>query len=139
MSGKGAGRFRGWPAPLPKSIPSHGSIGVYTMQDQTTTQATPRIYILITGRYGDGDVISTALAEDGHALAGHLSSSEGWAQHDMGLGGSTWKHDRYAEHYPDGYELVWVGTDLNVAGYPGLEQAYAAHTRLAEADKARGS
>lgn len=54
--------------------------------------------------YG-GDVSGAAVAEDGTYLAGHLSSSMGWFRHDMGLA-SNWKHDKYAAHYPDGYELV---------------------------------
>jgi hypothetical protein len=51
-----------------------------------------------------------ALAEDGYCLAGHLSSSEGWAKHDIGIG-SDWKHEQYKAHYPDGYELVWLNDD----------------------------
>lgn len=59
---------------------------------------------IISYKYGD-DVISNALAEDGHVLSGHLSSNFGFAKHDMGLT-SDWKHKEYKEHYPDGYELV---------------------------------
>jgi hypothetical protein len=65
-----------------------------------------KIYCFIEGEWGDSDVSVIAVAEDGHVLARHVSSSEGWAQHDIGIG-SEWKHDKYREHYPDGYELVW--------------------------------
>jgi hypothetical protein len=57
--------------------------------------------------WGERDVIGYAIAEDGEGLASHLSSSESFARHDMGLT-STWKHDVYAAKYPDGYELVWL-------------------------------
>lgn len=63
----------------------------------------PKIFI-ISYKSGD-DVISSALAEDGHVLSGHLSSSYGFAKHDMRLS-SNWKHEYYSKHYPDGYELV---------------------------------
>ena len=58
-----------------------------------------------------------ALAEDGTGLAGHLSSNEYWARHDMGFDGSTKKHNHYAEHYPDGYELEWVTDPETHFGY----------------------
>ncbi len=82
----------------------------------------PKIYAFISSKFGpeagegisdrrlaspdDGDCTVTAVAEDGTVLAGHYSSSEWWARHDIGIG-SEWKHDKYKAHYPDGYELVW--------------------------------
>lgn len=70
-------------------------------QDQTM----PKIflYCIPTGRA----VIGYALAEDGVCLASHLSSSEQWSKHDLGLT-STWKHADYEVHYPGGFELEWV-------------------------------
>src|ERR1051325_7387513 len=59
----------------------------------------------------EGDVLGCAMTMDGRALAEHLSSSEDFCRHDMGLT-SDWQHDRYAEAFPDGYELVWVGQDF---------------------------
>lgn len=53
-----------------------------------------------------------ALCEDGYCLAGHLSSNEYFARHDIGLG-SDWKHEIYKEHCPDGYELIWVDDPEN--------------------------
>ena len=69
----------------------------------------PKIYLACSPAAGWGaeDVVGYALAEDGQCLAQHLSSNVAWSQHDMGLT-SDWKHDVYAEHYPDGYELEWV-------------------------------
>ena len=54
-----------------------------------------------------GDVMGFALAEDGKCLTSHLSSNEQFSKHDLGLT-SDWKHDKYQEHYPDGFELEWV-------------------------------
>lgn len=53
-----------------------------------------------------------ALSEDGDSLAGHVSSSESYAKHDIGIN-SDWKHEKYKERYPEGYELVWVDTSSN--------------------------
>src|ERR1700687_1404427 len=47
------------------------------------------------------------MAAEGHVLAEHLSSSIGFAQHDLGFT-SDWKHDRYQSYAPAGYELEWV-------------------------------
>ena len=62
---------------------------------------------LVRGSTVGGDVLGCALAEDGHCLAEHLSSSVDFAKHDMGLT-SDWKHDRYRAHAPNGYILEWV-------------------------------
>lgn len=68
----------------------------------------PKIYLFsLPGGFEPTDVIGYALAEDGHCICSHLSSNVQWAKHDMGLT-SDWKHDHYNEHYPDGYELIWV-------------------------------
>lgn len=53
----------------------------------------------------DGDCIVVAVV-DNEVIASHFSSSESWARHDIGLT-SDWKHDKYRERFPDGYELVW--------------------------------
>jgi len=66
----------------------------------------PKIYCFINGG-SPGFYSVIALAEDGHFLAGHLSSEKGWAVYDIGID-SNRKHDKYQEHYPDGYELEWV-------------------------------
>jgi len=68
----------------------------------------PIIYLFATTWSSKcGDVVGYAVAEDGHCLAQHLSSSINFAKHDMGLN-STWKHELYYKHYPDGFELKWV-------------------------------
>jgi hypothetical protein len=68
----------------------------------------PKIYIFVSGMYGGDDYCMSAVAEDGECIAGHVSSSIEWGKRDMGLNGGTWKHDLYANKYPDGYELEWV-------------------------------
>ena len=67
----------------------------------------PNIYIAYdmldtTGWYG------IALAEDGTVLSWHFSSNATFSKQDMGVT-SDKKHDIYAEHYPKGYNVVWLG------------------------------
>ena len=88
----------------------------------------PKIYIYPTIVWESGDMVCVALAEDGHALASHLSSNERYAKHDMGITG-TWKRDTYHAHYPDGYELVWVDFD-DVETHEGLLAAYALNQEM---------
>lgn len=64
-----------------------------------------------------------AIAEDGNVLAGHLCSHEVYFLHDLGFGSSDWKHDKYNEHYPDGWQLVWVDRD-DIDGHEGLQAAF---------------
>ena len=61
----------------------------------------------VCGSTVGGDVIAHALAEDGTGLGSHLSSSVGFAKHDIGLT-SDWHHEDYREHYPSGYRVEWV-------------------------------
>ncbi len=75
-----------------------------------------------SGKGSDWQVVM-ALAEDGTFLASHVSSSDYFAKHDIGIT-SDWKHEAYKKHYPDGYELVWVD-DATPGKCPGLDEAYA--------------
>lgn len=54
-----------------------------------------------------------ALAEDGNCLAEHLSSTIEFSKSDMGLYDDDWsgKREKYAKHYPNGYELEWIDDD----------------------------
>lgn len=83
--------------------------------------AVPRIFCWVNSGSGTDWQVVLALAEDGHCLAEHVSSSESWAMHDIGLT-SDWKHDLYRAHYPAGYELEWVQDPRKHAG---LDAAYA--------------
>jgi hypothetical protein len=72
-----------------------------------------------------------AMAEDGHVLAGHCSSHELWAKHDIGLT-SDWKHEQYKAHYPDGYEVEWVDRPFD---HEGLMAAYAKNQEIAARER----
>lgn len=86
--------------------------------------AKPKIFITVASRLQTGDLSGVALAEDGVLLASYVSSNETWLQHDMGIT-STKQHSKYAAHYPDGYELVWVSTmELGSRSNRGFEAAY---------------
>lgn len=85
----------------------------------------PKIFIFCNcceGSFGCHD--AAALSEDGHFLAGHSCSNHGFISHDMGIT-SDWKHEKYAAHYPQGYELVYV--DIGVEEHAGISAAYAKH------------
>ncbi len=63
-----------------------------------------------------------AVGEDGACLAQHLSSSEGFLRHDLGVT-SDWKHENYDKHFGAGnWEIEWVPTD-QVMTHPGLLKA----------------
>lgn len=92
----------------------------------------PKIFVFCNGVNALG-VIGCAIAEDGTVLGGHASSSQEWMKHDMGVTGS-WKHDKYAEHYPGGYEVVFVPSDeVKAKSHAGLEAAYKRHLEHADA------
>lgn len=90
------------------------------------------------GDWHDG----TAIAEDGHGLAGHISSSYEFSRADMGRPdgerspawpsdiGET-KHDLYRAHYPGGYVFEWVRRG-EVRTHAGLLAAYARNQALSE-------
>lgn len=69
-----------------------------------------------------------AIAEDGKVLAQHLSSSESWCMHDMGMfpNNCDWKHDKYKAHCPDGYELEFIKYD-DVVAHKELQEAFKKH------------
>lgn len=74
-----------------------------------------KIFCFISGKVGTDrftDLVVSALAEDGMWLASHMSSSEYFAKHDIGIT-SDWKHKIYEKYYPNGYELVWVDDSKN--------------------------
>jgi hypothetical protein len=81
----------------------------------------PKIYLMAFESNALGSGYSgQAVAEDGTGICGHYSSSLHFAKHDMGLT-SDWKHDLYAKHYPNGYELEWVD---NPDSCPGFLKAF---------------
>lgn len=67
---------------------------------------TKKIFVYLT-EDSPGFQCAVALAEDGTAIASHLSTSPYWSEVDMGLtADSDSHHDVYARYYPQGYQLV---------------------------------
>lgn len=69
------------------------------------------ILAYIKGRWGSGNVSVEALAEDGHVLGGHISSSVAFGKRDIGYLPGTFlerRHEQFKQHYPDGFEVVWI-------------------------------
>lgn len=98
--------------------------------------ASKKIFVFVSSRYERPRLVGAiALCEDGHVLASHVSSDEEWARHDMGVFGSTWQHEHYAAHCPDGFTLEWVD---HPDTHPGVEAAGARNQELAAAAAARG-
>jgi len=84
----------------------------------------PKIYCFSDTPDG-GDGIAIAMAEDGTILGSHLCSHEGYVPHDLGVtpGSRPDRHETYAEHYPDGYEMEFVPAD-EVDSHDGLKLAF---------------
>jgi hypothetical protein len=76
-----------------------------------------------------------ALAEDGTSLASHVCSHHGFAAHDMGIDPNGWQRDKYAAHYPQGFDVVWV-PESEVMTHPGLKAAIELQFSKAEGDAA---
>lgn len=77
------------------------------------------------GQHWKPDVVVCALSEDGRLLAVHVSSSESFAKIDIGVTNpQSPHHAQYREHYPDGYELVWVEGPIedHPQGGPALDR-----------------
>lgn len=71
----------------------------------------PKIYVFINSGRETNFIQGIAVAEDATIIARHISSSECFFKHDMGLT-SDWKHDLYKEKYPAGFELVLIEDPL---------------------------
>lgn len=77
-----------------------------------------RIYCLINSQNGRDEFNTIALCEDGETVGGHMSSSLGWAKHDIGIH-SDWHHNDYLAHCPTGFTLIWIDEN-RVKTDPGL-------------------
>lgn len=81
-----------------------------------------------------------AICEDGHVLAGHVSSSMALCKTDMGVyEDRDWSGKRtvYAEHCPDGFEVEFIETPDEIRSHPGLKEAFRLNKLLAEAAGAK--
>jgi hypothetical protein len=75
-----------------------------------------------------GWYIAAAVADDGHCLATHACSHPVYMRHDLGMDGSTWKHETYNKHFGAGnWELVWVDSPED----PRLKAALELNQKLA--------
>lgn len=82
-----------------------------------------------------GLLLAVAVCEDGHCLAQHVCSSEGFMPHDLGMVG-TWKHDIYNSHCGEGnWELEWVP---NPKEHEGLKEAFRLNQEWMEAEAPAG-
>lgn len=84
----------------------------------------PKIFCFSNVR-GGGEGIAYAMAEDGTVLGSHWCSSERFVPHDLGVtpGARPDRHEEYAKHYPDGYEMVFIPA-REVATHKELERAW---------------
>ena len=85
----------------------------------------PKVYICYRFGYVDSDMVGLAYAEDGTCIAhGHMCHDEECVKSEMGLT-SNRNHDKYQEHYPDGYELEYVSREeIDSDSNPGFEAMY---------------
>lgn len=86
--------------------------------------ATPKIYVFRAGSSAAGYTY-TALAEDGALLLEHVAGDDRVGQHDLGVT-SELQHEKYSEHYPDGFEVVWLEHPSDDAGWKAATEKQAA-------------
>lgn len=65
------------------------------------------------------------IAEDGTGLGGHLCSSEGYMEYDLGVveGSRPDRHEGFQAHYPEGYRMEFVSYD-DVKSHSALNLAF---------------
>lgn len=69
-----------------------------------------------------------ALGDDGAQIAQHTSTSLDWAREDIGLDGSTRKHDLYDAHFgPGNWRLEWVAQPESHQGWLAAVGLSAVH------------
>ena len=92
----------------------------------------PKIYCFSNVK-GGGDGIAYAMAEDGTVLGSHWCSNEFYVSQDLGVleGCRKDRHEAYAEHYPDGYEMEFVRA-ADVKAHTGLTAAFELNAKQAK-------
>ena len=85
----------------------------------------PKIYCF-SNVVGGGEGTAIAIAEDGTVLGSHWCSHECYVPGDLGVeeGSRPDRHEIYAKHYPDGYEMEFVPSK-DAEKHEGLLQAIA--------------
>lgn len=73
-----------------------------------------------------GWMSAVLIAQDGTCLGGHCCSSESYMPHDLGVieGSRPDRHEKFAQHYPDGYRMEFIGYP-EVLTHEGLSAAIA--------------
>jgi ligand-binding sensor protein len=85
----------------------------------------PKIYVFCNSCAPDWHV-AHAIAQDGTMLASHVVSSHDFVAHDMGIIEDGWKRDKYAAHYPNGFEVEWV-ENARPGNHAGFDEAVRLH------------
>jgi len=104
------------------------------METNTETKL-PKIYVFSNVR-GGGDGACYAMAADGTVLGSHWCSHEGYAPGDLGVtpGSRPDRHEEYAKHYPNGYEMEFVRA-ADVKSHARLIEAFKLNQQQGEAAK----
>lgn len=99
----------------------------------------PKIYAFSNVVDG-GEGTAYAIAEDGTLLGSHWCSSEFYVPHDLGVtpGSRPDRHQTYASHYPDGYEMEFVPA-AEVRAHEGLKRAAELNRRARMDEKPEGT
>ena len=94
-----------------------------------------KIYVFSNVK-GGGEGVCYAMAEDGTVLGSHLCSCEGFAPGDLGVteGSRPDRHENYAKHYPDGYEMEFIPS-RELAEHKSLAEAFKLNAKQAEGKK----
>lgn len=92
-----------------------------------TLDALPVIYGFNNGGHS-GWYSAALLAQDGTELGGHICSHEGYMPHDLGIleGTRPDRHEKFREHYPDGYRMEFIPSDA-LDAHEGFQEAVKQH------------
>ena len=105
---------------------------IYNPQGRPPTEL-PAIFGFNNGG-SSGWYSAVLLAEDGTGMGSHCCSAEGYMKHDLGIleGTRPDRHESFKKHYPDGYRMEWVETEVaREHGHPGLELAIKRNSEMA--------
>jgi outer membrane receptor for ferrienterochelin and colicin len=82
---------------------------------------------------GGGDGMAYAMAEDGIILGSHWCSNEWYVPKDLGVleGYRLDRHEKYKQHYPNGYEMEFVKSK-DISAHEGLQKAFKLNQEQAE-------
>lgn len=74
---------------------------------------------------GGGEGVAYAIGDDGVILGSHWCSHESYVPQDLGVieGSRPDRHKIYREHFPNGYEMVFVPSS-EVETHEGLQEAF---------------